>query len=152
MNKIDLKTLTSIDDDFALWAAEQAALVRGGKFDRMDGDNIAGELDYLGNSQESEIESRLVVLIAHLLKWHFQPEKRSNSWRATLGEQRKHIAKVIKRSPSLKHHPAKEVPEAYELGRLYASGDTNLAPSVFPETCPYSIEQILDRNFLPGGL
>ena len=150
MNKIDLKTLTSIDDDFALWAAEQAALLRASKLDRVDLENVAEELDYLGNSQESEIESRLVVLLAHLLKWHFQPERRSNSWRATLLEQRRQIGKIIKRSPSLRQHPAKQVPEAYEIGVLAASGETNLPLSAFPKTCPYSIEQILDLTFFPG--
>ena len=100
MNKIDLRKRTSIDEDFALWAAEQAALVRAGKLDRMDSENVAGELEYLGNSPETEIESRLNVLIAHLLKWQFQPSKRSNSWKATLLEQRTQIARIIRRSPS----------------------------------------------------
>jgi len=94
MNKIDLKKLTSIDDDFALWAAEQATLLRAGRFDRVDVENVAEELEYLGNSQRDEIESRLNVLLAHILKWEFQPDKRSSSWRATLLEQRAQIARI----------------------------------------------------------
>ena len=150
MNKIDLKRLASIDDDFALWAAEQAALVRAGKFDRIDGENVAGELEYLGNSQQHEIESRLAILLAHLLKWEFQPEKRSNSWKATLLEQRSHIAKIIRRSPSLKNHPQTAIPAEYEIAVLSASGETGLPLSAFPETCPYSVTETLDRDFFPG--
>jgi len=153
MNKIDLKTLTSIDDDFALWAAEQAALLGGGRFDRVDIENVVGELEFLGNSQKSEIENRLKVLLTHLLKWQFQPTERSNRWMATLIEQRTEISEVVRRSPSLKHHPAQALGgRTYEIAMLRASGETGLPKSAFPETCPYSIEQILDPDFLPGGL
>ena len=151
MNKIDLRKRTSIDDDFALWAAEQAALMRAGKLDRLDIENVAGELDYLGNSQENEIESRLNVLIAHLLKWQFQPNKRSNSWKATILEQRTQIARVIRRSPSLKGHPKSVLDEEYLIGRLKASGETKLSEATFPKTCPYTVEQLLDLSFFPDA-
>lgn len=149
MNKIDLKRLTSIDDDFALWAAEQAALLNSGRLDRVDIENIVGELEYLGGSQKSEIEKRLRVLLAQLLKWEFQHGQRSNSWRATLIEQRTEIAEVIRRSPSLKRYPANVVARAYEVAALRASGETGFPLATFPETCPYTIEQILDPSYLP---
>jgi hypothetical protein len=151
MNKVDLRKRTSIDNDFALWAAEQAALVRAGKLDRADLENIAGELEYLGNSQQHEIDSRLNVLIAHLLKWQSQPRRRSNSWKATLLEQRTQIARIIRRSPSLKGHPGSVLEEEYRIGRLKASGDTGLPEAKFPESCPYAIEQILDPSFFPAA-
>jgi len=150
MNKIDLKRLTSIDDDFALWAAEQAALLNSGRLDRVDIENIVEELEYLGGSQKSEIEKRLRVLLAHLLKWEFQPAQRSNSWRATLVEQRTEIAEVIRRSPSLKRYPADVLGRAYEVAALRASGETGLPLTAFPQTCPHTIQQILDPEFLPG--
>ena len=149
MNKIDLKRLASIDDDFALWALEQATLLSEGIFDRLDVENLVEELDYLGNSQRTEIGSRLNVLVAHLLKWQFQPEHRSNSWRATLLEQRTEINRILKRSPSLKSYPAQELAEQYPIAVLKASGETGLAEGTFPSTCPYTIEQILDPAFLP---
>ena len=152
MNKIDLKTLTSIDDDFALWAAEQAALVRGGKFDRVDLENVAEELESLGRGDKYEIVHRLEVLLTHLLKWEFQPAKRSNSWRATISEQRYRIDNLLQESPSLKPHPGQSLRRAYILGLNDAITQTGLPESAFPETCPYSIEQIHDPDFLPGGL
>ncbi len=150
MNKIDLRKRTSINDDFALWAAEQAAIMRAGKLDRLDIENVAGELDYLGNSQENEIENRLNVLIAHLLKWQFQPGKRGNSWKALILEQRTQITRVLRRSPSLKGHPGRVLDEEYLIGKLKASGKTKLSEATFPKTCPYTVEQILDLSFYPG--
>jgi hypothetical protein len=151
MNKLDPLRPTSIDDDFALWSAEQAALLAAGNFDRLDIENLVGELDYLGGSEKREIENRLKVLVTHLLKWQFQPPERSNSWKATLIEQRTEIAEVIRRSPSLKTYPATAMDgRSYEIARLRASGETGLPLSSFPETCPYSLAQILDPDFLPG--
>ena len=150
MNKIDLKKLAGYRDDLALWSAEQAMLIRAGKLDRVDLENVAEEIESLGHSEESEIESRMNVLLAHLLKWEFQPAGRGNSWRATIDEQRYRIARVIKRSPSLKHHPSAMIAEEYPNARLHASGETGLAESTFPVTCPYPIGHILDPDFFPG--
>lgn len=152
MNKVDLKKLARYEDDFALWSAEQAALLRAGKFDRLDVENVAEEIESLGRSDQYEIDSRLEILLAHLLKWQFQPRERSNSWKASINEQRMRIARRIKASPSLKSYPTESVPGGYRIGRHVAIRETGLPESVFPEECPYSIEQILDRNFFPGGL
>ena len=152
MNKIDLKKLTSIDDDFALWSAEQAALLRAGKFDRVDLENVAEEIESLGRSGKYEIVSRLEVLLVHLLKWQFQPEQRTNSWRATIREQRTRITDVLEESPSLKSYPGERVDRAYTIGLNDAITQTGLSESAFPVMCPYTIEQILDPDFLPGEL
>lgn len=152
MNKIDLKTLTSIDDDFALWAAEQAALVRAHRFDRLDLENVAEELESLGRGDKYQIDSRMEVLLAHLLKWEFQPGERTNSWRAILFEQRYRINRLIKESPSLRGRPGEILAGSYTIGRYEAIKETKLPEMAFPETCPYTIEQILDPDFLPGEL
>jgi hypothetical protein len=150
MNKIDLKHLASYEEDFALWAAEQGALLRAGKLDRVDIENVAEEIESLGRSFEHEIDSRMNVLLAHLLKWEFQPGQRSNSWRATIFEQRTRIGRLLKESPSLRQYPATVIPDEYPLARLHASGETGLNESAFPSTCRYSIGQILDEKFFPG--
>lgn len=152
MNKaFRLSKLTSYESDFARWCAEQAALLREGRFDALDRENLAEEIESLGRSQEDEIESRLGVLIAHLLKWKFQPGGRSNSWKATILEQRARIARRLRKNPSLKSHPAKVLPEEYEIGRLSAWGETGLPEEAFPAACPFTVEQILDPAFYPNG-
>lgn len=150
MNKIDLKHLAAYEDDFALWAAEQGALIRAGKLDRVDLENVAEELASLGNSERYEIDSRMEVLLQHLLKWHFQPEGRSNSWKASIREQRLRIARVVKASPSLRDYPKENLEGSFIIGRNEAITETKLPETAFPESCPYSVEQILDPDFLPG--
>ena len=150
MNKIDLKKSVSIDDDFALWAAEQGALLRSRKFERVDLENLAEEIEDLGRSGRHEIASRLEVLLQHLLKWEFQPKGRTRSWRSTILEQRSRILDVIEESPSLRPFPSTKLDRAYILGKNEAITDTELDEAVFPEACPYTIEQVLDLSFLPG--
>lgn len=152
MNKIDLKRLAGYEEDFALWSAEQAALIRAGKFDRVDLENIAEEIESLGRSSKHEIRSRLEVLMMHLLKWERQPEYRSRSWRSTIRDQRSKILRLLDESPSLKPFPRQVYAEEYPRARELASEETTIYLHLFPETCPYSIEQILDPEFLPGAL
>lgn len=152
MNKIDPKRLAGYEDDFALWSAEQAALIRAGRFDRVDLDNVAEEIESLGNSSRHEIGSRLEVLLMHLLKWERQPEHRSRSWSSTIRGQREAILDLLTESPSLKPYPATQIAKRYPRARDKAAEETTIFLKHFPKTCPYSVEQILDPDFLPGGL
>lgn len=152
MNQIELKRLAAYEDDFALWSAEQAALLRAGKFDRLDIENIAEEIESLGRSDKKEIRYRLEVLLTHLLKWDKQPEHRSRSWAATIRDQRRAILDLLDDSPSLRPYPATLVDSRYAGARERAALETAIAPDLFPAACPYSIEQILDPAFLPGTL
>ncbi len=150
MNRIVLDPpLVSIDEDFALWCAQQGELLRKGRLAAVDRENLAEEIESLGRNQEDEIENRLAVLLCHLLKWRHQPEARSNSWKATIAEQRYRIRRRIKQSPSLRDHPATALNGEYELARLKAAGETGLPEEAFPVDCPFSIEQILDPDWLP---
>lgn len=150
MNKIDLKHLASYEEDFALWSAEQAALLRAGKLERVDLENVAEEIESLGRSDRYEIDSRMEILIQHLLKWQFQPEKRTNSWKASIREQRMRVARILEASPSLKPYPARSVAGSFTIGLDKAIHETQLPESAFPDTCPYTAKQILDDSFWPG--
>jgi hypothetical protein len=139
------------DRDFYAWTQEQGRLVREGRFSDLDCENIAEELETLGRSQKNEIRSRLRVVLMHLLKWRHQSSRRSNSWRATLLDQREEIAHELKDSPSLRSYPGLVLNQAYRIARLDASGETKLLLETFPEACPFTIEQILDPDFLPDA-
>jgi hypothetical protein len=152
MNKVErLKSLAGYEQDFARWSAEQAALLREGRLDFVDLENVAEEIESLGRSEKSEIEHRLGVLLVHLLKWQFQPSKRTGSWRSTIREQRTRIARRIKDSPSLKGYPAEIFAEEYVMARMNASDETGLAQTIFPLTCPLSIEQVLAADYFPDN-
>ena len=138
------------DRDFYAWANQQAALLRAGRLAEADIENIAEEIESMGRSEKRELVSRLTILLQHLLKWQFQPEKRSNSWRAGIREQRVRIARILKASPSLKAYPAQSLPGSFIIGLDAAIAETGLAPSALPVACPYSVEQVLDDDFWPG--
>jgi Domain of unknown function DUF29 len=150
-NKVDLKHPAGHDDDFALWSAEQAALIRAGNFDRVDLENVAEEIESLGRSQKHEVRHWLTVLMTHLLKWERQPEHRSRRWASAIRGQRHEIMRQIEDSPSLRSFPAQVFAREYPWTGEKASEETTIYLENFPETCPYSVEQILDPGFLPGG-
>ena len=137
------------DEDFFAWTQEQARLLRDGDLADIDVENLAEEIESMGKSDRREIRNRLVVLLAHLLKWEFQPSGRSNSWSGTIREQRRRIALVIEDSPSLRAVVAGTLYDAYGKARLDAAEETELALSTFPNECPYPPEQILSEDFLP---
>jgi hypothetical protein len=151
MNKIDLRHLAEHGKDFALWSAEQAELLRRGRLDKLDVENLAEEIESVGNSERYKIDSGMEVLLQHLLKWQLQPEKRKSGWKASIVEQRIRIARVIKRSPSLRDYPAENLEGSYVIARNAALEETGLPEAAVPPTCPYTVARILDLDFLPGG-
>jgi len=137
------------DLDFYAWAREQAGLLRAGKFSQVDVENVAEELETMGRSDKREIDSRLEVLLTHLLKWQIQVNFRSPSWRGTILEPRRRIGKLLRESPSLRPVLDQLFPEAYEEARDKAANETGLPGATFPSICPFTPEQILAEDFLP---
>lgn len=151
MNKVErLKPLAGYDEDFARWSSEQAMLIRAGRFDEVDLENVAEEIESLARSDRKEIRTRQEVLLRHLLKCEFQPNKRKEGWRTTIVEQREQIKLLLEESPSLKSFPASQIDWCYRLARLKAAGETGLPEDSFPRECPYTAAQVLDEDFLPG--
>jgi hypothetical protein len=137
------------DDDFFAWTQEQARLLRGGDLADIDAGNLAEEIESMGRSDRREIRSRLVVLLAHLLKWQFQPGGRTTSWSGTIVEQRHQIDLVIADSPSLRLAVAEALDDAFRRARSLAAAETDLAETIFPTACSYTPDQILSIDFLP---
>jgi hypothetical protein len=138
------------EQDFYAWAMHNAQLMRQGNLTALDLTNLAEEIEGIGISQKHALESRLIVLLTHLLKWQFQPGYRCGSWIGTINEQRKRIQYLLRDSPSLKPLLESKLVDAYDVAISSAAAETGLAETTFPTTCPYSSEQILDRNFYPG--
>ncbi|MFB2892259.1 DUF29 domain-containing protein [Aerosakkonemataceae cyanobacterium BLCC-F50] len=138
------------ETDFYAWTIEQAKFLREGILDSLDLPNLAEEIESLGKQDRRELRNRLRVLIGHLLKWEYQPGKRSKSWSNTIYEQRYQIKQLIKESPSLKPYLEEAVVESYSDALDLASRETSLDESLFPQECSYNLEQILDKDFFPG--
>jgi hypothetical protein len=137
------------DEDFYAWTQEQATLLRSGQFSQVDIDNVAEELESMGRSDKREIDSRLEVLLMHLLKWQVQVRLRSPGWSGTIREQRRRIEKLLRESPSLRPVFGQLLPEAYTEAREKAAQETGLPETTFPADCPFTPEQILAADFLP---
>jgi len=139
----------SYEEDFYAWTVEQSRLLRSGEISSIDAENIAEELDSMGRSDRRAIESRLTVLLTHLLKWQMQPAMRSTSWSGTIREQRRQIERLLRESLSLRPLVAETLPEAYGEAREDAVEETGLPEAEFPIECPFTSEEVLSRAFLP---
>jgi hypothetical protein len=149
----DTDTKTRLNDlyeaDFYAWTQEQARLLRERRWNDLDLENLVDEVEGVGRSDKRQIESRLEILIAHLLKWKYQPGGRGISWTSTIFEQRHRIARLVEESPSLREFQRREVFNSYRAGRLLAAKETGIAFGLFPEECPFTPEQVLDLDFWP---
>lgn len=137
------------DKDFYGWAMEQAALLRAGRLEEADVAHIAEAIEDLGRSEKRELTSRLAVLLAHLLKWQLQPERRSRSWRLAIAEQRDSVLDRLEDNSSLRTNLADILARAWRSGLRGAQSETELDLDVFPRTNPWTLEQILDGEFYP---
>ncbi len=139
------------DTDFYTWTRRQAELLRQGKLNLLDHGHLIEEIEDLGNRHYDQLESRLVQLIAHLLKWQIQHWQRSNSWRAKIRGQRLSIEKLLRRNPGLKSRIAEAMTETWEEARLLTIAETGLPDEQFPEACPYEFDQLMNSNFWPDS-
>jgi hypothetical protein len=139
---------TLYDEDFAVWAAETASVLRAGRFSELDIEHVAEEIEDMAKGQRRELVSRLTVLLIHLLKWKHQPEKRSPSWQSAMDRQRAELAELFEDSPSLRRS-VEALPKAYRNARRRTGIETRLPAETFPRECPFTLEQVLDEDFLP---
>ncbi len=128
--------------DFYAWTATQAKLLTSGQLDQLDIPNLVEEIECLGKQQEQELENRLGVLLGHLLKWHYQPERRCKSWRATVRVQRSEIQRHLRKNPSLKPYLKEAIAVGYQKGLGIIDQETPLDPDQLPQICPFSDTQI----------
>ena len=135
--------------DFCAWAQQQALLLKTGNLSQLDIENLVEEVADMSRSERRALESRLIVLLVHLLKWQYHAERQRRSWRLTIKEQRIRLFKALKTSPSLKSQLQSITLDAYEVAILKAANETKLDETFFPESCPWTITQILDDTYYP---
>ena len=133
---------TLYEADETAWLEATADLIRAGRQDQIDPNTLAEYLTDMARRDRREVSSRLAVLIAHLLKWRYQPDHRSGSWRGTVEVQRQELAELFE-SGVLRNHAVEVLAKVYANGVRQAEAETGLAGSTFPEESPYSLEEIL---------
>jgi predicted nucleic acid-binding Zn-ribbon protein len=134
------------DRDLYSWAVEQAELLRAGRIAEADAQNIAEELDDVGNEQYKNLRSALRIILLHLLKWDHQPQRRSRSWWASITVQRNEVRRILSKNPGLKSRLDEALNEAYEDARVQAAAQTKLRLRSFPSKCPFRWEEITQRD------
>jgi len=140
---------TTYSQDFHAWTQEQAALLRAGHFTELDIQHLTEELESMGARERRELTNRLAVLLAHLLKWQYQPQRRGNSWRLTIELQRLDVRELLKENPSLRPQLPERIEDAYRKGVLMAAQETGMDKRQFPAECPYPGDELLNDGFWP---
>jgi hypothetical protein len=135
------------DRDTSLWVEDTVAKLRARDFANLDLENLIEEIESLGKQQKQELRNRLGILIGHLLKWDYQPELRSKSWKATIREQRDEVYEILHDNPSLKPYLGEAMQKGFQKGINLVLKETPLDLPELPQAMPYTIAQILDRNF-----
>ncbi|MGA2135589.1 MAG: DUF29 domain-containing protein [Bryobacteraceae bacterium] len=138
------------DTDFYEWTAQSAELLRQHRLQDLDLEHLAEEIEALGKRDRWEVHNRLRVLIMHLLRWQIQPERRENStWRATIDTQRDDLEPIFEQSPSLRRYAAEDLSKICRKAARQAVREAGNPPSELPDECPFTMDQILDEDFLP---
>jgi hypothetical protein len=144
-------TTVNYEADIVAWANEQAWLVRNKKFELLDIEHIAEEIEDVGKSEQRELASRMAVLLCHLLKWQYQPARQGASWQATIKTQRERIRHRLNKTPSLKSclKDSEWWADAWGDARDAAEKETGISYEKFSEQCPWTIENILSDSWFP---
>ncbi|AKE63293.1 Protein of unknown function DUF29 [Microcystis aeruginosa NIES-2549] len=137
------------ETDFNLWLEQTVNHLKKGNLQALDLDNLIEEISDMGRNNRREVFSRLKVLLIHLLKWQYQPEKRTNSWINTIDEQREQLELILRDSPSLKPYLADIFAECYQKAVRGMVNETNLPKETFLVDCPFSQEPVLNWDYLP---
>jgi hypothetical protein len=140
---------TTYDKDLTVWAKDTAKLLRERCWDAIDWEHLIEEVEDLGKSERSAIASQMERIMVHLLKWQYQPQRRSDSWLDSMNDGRSQIRRKLEDSPSLRSYPLEILEKEYTRARREAARQTYLEINFFPELCPYLIEQVMG-DWLPG--
>ncbi|KAA2237770.1 DUF29 domain-containing protein [Salinarimonas soli] len=134
------------EEDAYTWALEQAALLRAGRFEAIDVENIAEEIETVGRSEFARLRSSFRIIMLHLLKRDRQPERRSRSWVSSILTHRLDAAETLAENPGLKSRVSEALAGAYARARIEAIAETGLPEGALPETCPYDLDAVMTRE------
>jgi len=140
---------TLYDRDFNLWLDKTASLLKERQFHELDIPNLVEEIETMGRSEKHALQSNLIVVLLHLLKYKYQPQRRSSSWLASIAEHRDCLEIVLTDSPSLQTYVNTVFQKCYSKARRRAAIETELPIDTFPVESPFMVDQTLDPDYLP---
>lgn len=138
------------EKDYLEWIHQTLTQLKSEDYASVDWENLIEEITDMGRRERRSFISNLIILLVHLLKWQYQPEMRSGSWKGSIIEHRRRLRQILSDSPSLKPYLVEILPKSYQDAVKQASAETNLDSEIFPASCTYEIEEILDEEFFPN--
>jgi len=138
------------ETDYLKWIETTVEKLRVQDYSNIDWENLIEEIEDMGRSERRSLKSNLIIVLTHLLKWQYQPQFRSGSWKGSIVEHRRRIRDTLKESPSLQPYLEQVFAKCYLDAVAQASAETGLSVETFPQACPYTSAEVLDSNFLPA--
>jgi len=142
-----MKRASLYETDETAWLEKMSKLIQERRYEKLDYKHLCEYLLDMAKRDRREVFSRLTTLVMHLLKWDYQPRKRSRSWESTIMTQRDELSDELE-SKTLRNHALERLPEAYIRAVRYAAKETGLAEERFPKDCPYTLDDILSEEWL----
>ncbi|WP_152590810.1 DUF29 domain-containing protein [Nostoc sphaeroides] len=149
MSSLKAHSQTLYDTDYLQWIETTVAKLQSHDYANVDWENLIEEIADMGRSERRSLKSNLIVILVHLLKWQFQPEKRSGSWEGSIIEHRRRVKEALDDSPSLKSYIESVFAECYAQAVKQAKAETGLLVESFPLVCPYQLPEVTNDDFLP---
>jgi hypothetical protein len=148
--KLEYNRQSLYETDYLRWIETTVEKLRVQDYSNIDWENLIEEIEDMGRSEHRSLKSNLIVVLTHLLKWQYQPEFRSGSWKGSIVEHRRRIRDTLKESPSLKPYLEEVFAKCYLDAVEQASAETGLPVETFPQACAYTSAEVLGSNFLPA--
>ncbi len=148
LNQNQLKNLYEIDEH--LWLEETIKILKEKCLDELDWENLIGELESLSKKDKNRVSSFLEQIIRHSLLlqyWTIEQERNKNHWRAEILDFRTQLRKYL--TTNLHNYLANELNIIYQDALGYVREKTGFSVD-FPEECPYTLEQLLDKKWFPN--
>ena len=142
----DLQSLYEIDE--SLWLEETIILLKEKRFQYLDLNNLIEELEALGKRDKNAVASLLEQIIRHLLLlqyWTEEYEMNGNHWQTEIIVFRNQLERLL--TNNLQNYLHSELEKIYKGALKYTRQKTQFKID-FPEYCPYSLDQLLDENYL----
>lgn len=139
--------------DFYAWTKDQVALLEAGALNKLDLRNIKEEIETMGRRERNALGYRIEILLVHLLKWRHQfvgKGRHPNSWRNKIQEQRRCIDRLLRANPSLRLELLEIITYEYEGSCAAVTLEPGMTLSTLPVDCPWTVDEILDEDWLPG--
>lgn len=134
------------DVDFAAWITHQVEALKARRFDELDIEDLSEEVESLAKRDFKKLRSYLRVILTHMLKWDWQPERRDVSWRKSINASRNRVWGELASSPSFHPRIPEAIEQIFEAARIDAWEQTGVFKLEHePKICPYTWEEIMFR-------